>query len=72
MLAKKYKTSTAVILLCYSLQKGYSPVVRAQNPDHLLANLEAESICLTKEDLASMDEWDIGAEGSLCRYCHVP
>lgn len=45
--------------------------MRAQNPDHLLANLEAESICLKEEDLASMDEWDIGVKGSLCRFCHV-
>ncbi|KAH7355971.1 aldo-keto reductase [Pyrenochaeta sp. MPI-SDFR-AT-0127] len=70
-LANKYNTSTAVILLCYSLRKGYVPIVRAENPQHLVSNLEAEKLCITDEDLALMDSWDKGNEGSLGGYLDV-
>ncbi|OAL47947.1 Aldo/keto reductase [Pyrenochaeta sp. DS3sAY3a] len=67
-LANKYNTSTVVILLCYSLRKGYVPIAKAQNPQHLVSNLEAEKLCITDEDLALMDSWDKGDEGSLGSY----
>jgi diketogulonate reductase-like aldo/keto reductase len=67
-LASKYNASTALILLCYSLRKGYTPIVKAENPQHLVSNLEAEKLCITDEDLALMDSWDKGNEGSLGGY----
>jgi diketogulonate reductase-like aldo/keto reductase len=67
-LANKYNASTASILLCYSLRKGYVPIVKAENPQHLVLNLEAEKLCITEEDLALMDSWNKGNEGSLGKY----
>ena len=70
-LAKKYNVSTAVILLCYSLRKGYVPVVKAENPQHLVSNLEAEKLCITDKDLALMDSWNKGNDRSLSEYPDV-
>jgi hypothetical protein len=67
-LGDKYKVSTAVIILCYSLRKGFAPVVKAENPQHLLANLEAETLDITDEDIALMDSWDEGDKGSIGAY----
>ncbi|KAB2105298.1 hypothetical protein AG0111_0g6576 [Alternaria gaisen] len=64
-MAKKYSTSTAVILLCYSLRKGYVPIVKAENTQHLVSNLAAEKLCIADEDIALMDTWEKGNKGSL-------
>jgi diketogulonate reductase-like aldo/keto reductase len=70
-LADKYNVSTPVILLCYSLGKGFAPVVKAENPQHLLANLEAEKVDMTDEDIALMDTWDEGDKRSIGAYSGV-
>jgi diketogulonate reductase-like aldo/keto reductase len=70
-LANKYNASTAVILLCYSLRKGYVPIVKAENPQHLVSNLEAETLCITDKDIALMDSWDMGNKGSLGKCLDV-
>ncbi|KAJ4295066.1 hypothetical protein N0V90_007074 [Kalmusia sp. IMI 367209] len=64
-MANKYKMSTAQLLLSYSSQKGYAPIVKAANPGHLVANLEAESIMISEKDMAVLDSWDEGIKGSL-------
>jgi diketogulonate reductase-like aldo/keto reductase len=67
-LANKYNASTAQMLLSYSLRKGFTPVVKAENHQHLLSNLEAESLDIADEDVALMDLWDKGNEGSIGTY----
>lgn len=70
-IAKKYSTSTAVILLCYSLRKGYVPIVKAENTQHLVSNLAAEKLCIADEDIALMDTWEKGNKGSLREYADI-
>lgn len=67
MLVQKYEMSTAQqLLLRYSLQKGYTPIVKATNPSHLISNTEAENLVILEEDMAVLDSWDMGIAGSLC------
>ena len=66
-LAKKHKMSTVQLLLCYSLKKGYTPITRATNPEHLDANIKVQENTISVEDMSMLDSWDKGEEGSLCK-----
>jgi hypothetical protein len=57
------------MLIRYSLQKGWTPVVRARDPAHLAANAEAEAeeFEIEEEDLVEMDGWDRGSEGAVSK-----
>lgn len=70
-LAKKHKMSTVQLLLCYSLQKGYTPITRATSPEHLDANIKAQENALSAEDMSMLDSWDKGEDGSLCKSFHA-
>ncbi|EMD67051.1 hypothetical protein COCSADRAFT_81878 [Bipolaris sorokiniana ND90Pr] len=67
-LAKKYNVSAAAILICYSVRKGFLPIVKAEDPQHLVSNLKAEKLCIEDEDLAVIDSWDMGKSGSISEY----
>jgi diketogulonate reductase-like aldo/keto reductase len=65
-LAGKYGVSTAQLLLLWSLQKGYMPIVKMTSAAHLRANMELDSLVISKQDMAVLDSWDKGSKGSLC------
>lgn len=65
-MAAKYDVSTAQVLLRYSLQKGYVPVIKATNFNHLLSNKGAECFVLSEEDMSMLDLKHRGIEGSIC------
>ena len=70
-MAEKYNVSTAQLLLRYSSQKGYTPIVKAMSPRNLYANIEAENLVISEKDMAVLDSWDEGIEGSLCMSFHI-
>ena len=65
-MAARYDASTAQVLLRYSLQKGYMPVVKATDYSHLLSNRKAERFVLSEEDMSMLDSKHKGIEGSIC------
>jgi diketogulonate reductase-like aldo/keto reductase len=67
-MAQRYQLSTPQLLLVYSLQKGYTPIVRATRLEHLHANLKAESVVILEQDMLILDSWDKGTKGSICTY----
>lgn len=67
-LAAKYTCSPAQLLLAYSLQKGYMPIVKASSPAHMLSNYRAADVRISSEDIGTMDSWDEGAEGSIGEF----
>jgi diketogulonate reductase-like aldo/keto reductase len=70
-MAQRYHLSPAQLLLVYSLQKGYTPIVRATRLEHLHANLKAETVVIMEQDMSILDTWDKGAKGSICRsFCN--
>jgi diketogulonate reductase-like aldo/keto reductase len=70
-MAQRYQLSPAQLLLVYSLQKGYTPIVRATRLEHLHANLKAENIVILEQDMSVLDSWDKGAKGSICKsFCN--
>jgi len=70
-MGEKYNISTAQLLLRYSLQKGYTPIVKATSPKHLYANIEAENFVVSEQDIAILDSWDKDIQGSLCMSFHI-
>jgi diketogulonate reductase-like aldo/keto reductase len=73
-MAARYDISTAQVLLRYSLQKGYVPVIKATNLNHLLSNKRAECFVLSEEDMLMLDSKHRGIEGAICmcpRHCSV-
>lgn len=59
------------MLVRYSLQKGWTPIVGARDPAHLKANAEAETdenFEIEEKDLEEMDGWDRGREGAVCKF----
>jgi diketogulonate reductase-like aldo/keto reductase len=67
-LAHKYNKSTVQILIRYSLQKGWTPVVKSTSPAHLYANLQVDDFTIPRDDMRLLDSWDKGLEGSIRMY----
>jgi diketogulonate reductase-like aldo/keto reductase len=68
VLAEKYSKSTAQILIRYSHQKGWTPIVKAISEAHLHDNAQASDFAISQEDMELMDSWDKGLEGAICMY----
>jgi diketogulonate reductase-like aldo/keto reductase len=63
-IAKKYGKTWAQILIRWSLQKGYSPQVKSVNEWRIQENAEVYDFELADEDMAELDDCDMGAEGA--------
>ncbi|KAH8719306.1 putative aldo-keto reductase [Phaeosphaeriaceae sp. PMI808] len=71
-MAVKNNMSTAQLLLRYSLQKGYMPIVKAKNPRYLYANIKVENLVISEKEMAVLDSWDKGIEGALFPWLMSP
>ncbi len=67
-MAETHNVSTAQLLLRWSLQKGYTPIVKATSQMHLQKNLKANEFVISDDDMEVLDSWDKGVERSL-RMC---
>lgn len=67
-LANKYNKSTAQILIRYSLQKVWTPIVKSTSLAHLHANSQVDDFTISKDDMKLLDSWDKKMEGSICMY----
>lgn len=54
-LGEKYGVSPALIALCWSLQHGFIPVVKALDAEHMKSNLDAFGLTLEDEDMTRLD-----------------
>mgnify|MGYP002521133476 CR=1 FL=1 len=54
-IAKKYDKTVANILLKWSCQKGYMPIFRSSNIEHLKQNIDIEDFELLNEDISKID-----------------
>ncbi|KAJ4985133.1 alcohol dehydrogenase [Stagonosporopsis vannaccii] len=71
-IALKNNVSTAQVLLRYSLQKGYLPVVKATSVDHLQMNIKVDDFLLSDEDMMALDSRDEGLQGALLPWLVAP
>lgn len=55
-LADKYNRTIGQIALAWSLEKGFVPLPRSQNPDHIRQNLDIFDFELDSDDIEVMDQ----------------
>jgi diketogulonate reductase-like aldo/keto reductase len=67
-IAKNYGKITSQILIRYSLQKGWMPVLKATKPEHLSTNADVSNFTLATEDMHLLDSWDERDNGAI-RSC---
>lgn len=63
-IASKYGKTWAQILIRWSLQKGYSPQVKSVHGQRIKENAQVYDFCIADEDMAELDDCDMGAEGA--------
>lgn len=53
------------VLIRYSLQKGWVPLPKSDNPDRIKANADLYGFSLSDDDMAKLDALDQGAAGAI-------
>ena len=64
-LAKRYKKSTAQVLIRYCLQKGWVPLPKSDNPERIKENADVFDFDISKEDMDVLDGLDQGEAGAI-------
>lgn len=64
-IAKKYNKTTAQILIRYSLQKGWVPLPKSDNPSRIAANADVYGFAISDDDMAVLDGLDQGDAGAI-------
>ncbi len=64
-ISKKYRTTTAQILVRYCLQKNWVPLPKSDNPERIAQNADVYGFDLAQEDMSKLDRLDQGASGAI-------
>ncbi|KII91989.1 hypothetical protein PLICRDRAFT_456974 [Plicaturopsis crispa FD-325 SS-3] len=64
-LATKLKRDPAQILIRWSLQKGFSPLLKSATPSRIVSNARVYDFELSPEDMSALDMLDKGADGAV-------
>ncbi|PGH01156.1 hypothetical protein AJ80_09051 [Polytolypa hystricis UAMH7299] len=64
-IANKYDKTTAQILVRYSLQKGWVPMPKSDDPERIKNNADVYDFEISDEDMAILDALDKGGEGAI-------
>ena len=64
-IAKKHRVSPAQILIRYSLEKGWIPLPKSDDPSRIAANADVFNFSLDKEDMTTLDGLDQGRDGAI-------
>ncbi|XP_057668055.1 aldo-keto reductase family 1 member B1-like [Diorhabda carinulata] len=65
-IGKKYRKTTAQVVLRYVYQQGTIPIPKSSNPDRLKQNIDIFDFILSEEDLKLIDIFNCGT-----RICHA-
>lgn len=57
-LAEKAGTSVAQLLIRYSLQKGWVPLVKSEKEERIKQNAQVFDFSISKEDMALLDSFN--------------
>ena len=64
-IAQKLGVTPNQVLIRYSLQKGWVPLPKSDNPERIKANADLYSFNLDDKDMAALDALDQGAAGAI-------
>ena len=59
-IAKTQQASPAQVMIAWSLEKGFNPIVRSSEDEHLKQNLEAGRLELAADDVALLNQLEDG------------
>lgn len=65
-IAKKHGVTPNQVLLRYSLQKGWAPLPKSDDPGRMRANADLYAFELDAKDMDRLDKLDEGDKGSIC------
>lgn len=73
-IAKAHGVSTTQVLVRWSLQRGFVPLPKSDNPDRIKNNADVFGFELTDEEMKKIDDKSLpGDEGAICPYlANVP
>ena len=63
--AKHVQKTTGQVLIRYSLQKGWIPLPKSDNPGRILENADVFDFELDLRDMAKLDGLDQGSKGAI-------
>jgi diketogulonate reductase-like aldo/keto reductase len=63
--AEKHKRSPAQVLIRYSLQKGWVPLPKTENPGRMRENLDVFTFELDDDDMQLLDGLDEAKDGAM-------
>ncbi|KAI9902348.1 hypothetical protein N3K66_001700 [Trichothecium roseum] len=64
-ITKKHNVSTNQALVRYSLQKGWIPLPKSDNPERIKLNADVYGFSLDESDMALLDSLDQGSAGAI-------
>ncbi|EOA80913.1 hypothetical protein ACJQWK_09977 [Exserohilum turcicum] len=64
-IAKKHNKEPSQVLIRWSLQKGFVPLPKSDNPSRIVGNANVYDFDLDKDDMAALDALDQGAKGAI-------
>lgn len=64
-LAQKYEKTTTQILIRYSLQKGWVPLPKSDDPSRIAANADVYGFEIGPDDMSVLDSLDRGSAGAI-------
>lgn len=64
-ITKKHNVSTNQALVRYSLQKGWIPLPKSDNPERIKLNADVYGFSLDESDMALLDSLDEGSAGAI-------
>ena len=63
--AKRHGVTANQVLVRYSLQKGWVPLPKSDNPDRIKLNSDVYGFDLSRDDMTTLDNLDQGAAGAI-------
>lgn len=66
-IAEKHSVSPNQVLIRWSVQKGWVPLPKSDDPERIRTNADIYGFQLSGEDMAAIDALDEGAKGALVK-----
>ncbi|KAF3937317.1 hypothetical protein ABW19_dt0202479 [Dactylella cylindrospora] len=67
-IGERHSKHSTQVMIKWSLQNGYLPLPKSDNPDRMKANMDMDGWELTSEDMAEIEKLDEGEKGAICPY----
>jgi len=67
-IASKHGKLPTQVMIKWSLQRGFVPLPKSDNPERMKSNMDMDGWALTDEEVAKLNGLDEGEKGAICPY----